>query len=306
MSQPNLDSILEAFSLLATKGIGPAKVNDYLGKKKVNQGYCLELSEEQKEGFQEAKSKYVNMISSDDFSFLDANSKFYPLKLKQWAKSKLPPILSLKGNIDLLKEPSVGFCGSRKASQKGINVAIDCVEQVVKNKGWVIVSGYAAGIDMTTHRAALLSGGKTIIVLPEGIMRFRIKKELKEIWDWNRVLVVSQFLPDAAWSVGKAMERNRTIIGLSAAMILIEAKAKGGSMAAGQETLKLNRPLFAPVYQGMPESAVGNRILISKGAHSFKKSKTTNRAVLESFFNLVTHSLEKIESRAPKEQKKLF
>ena len=49
-----------------------------------------------------------------------------------------------------------------------------------------VVSGYASGVDIQTHYWALKSGGTTIIVLPEGINKFYIKKELKDVWDWNR------------------------------------------------------------------------------------------------------------------------
>ena len=78
------------------------------------------------------------------------------------------------------------------------------------------------------------------------------------------------------------MQRNLTILGLSRAMILIESGEKGGSMAAGREAIRLNVPLFAPVYDGMPESAIGNRLLLEKGARPLMKSRETQRAQLRS------------------------
>lgn len=58
-------------------------------------------------------------------------------------------------------------------------------------------------------------GASTIIVLPEGIESFRIKKELEDIWDWNRILVLSEFMHHDKWTAGRAMLPNNTIIGLS-------------------------------------------------------------------------------------------
>ena len=63
-------------------------------------------------------------------------------------------------------------------------------------------------------------------------------------------------------------------------MVLIEAEEKGGSISAGRTCLAMKRPLFVPVYEGMPKSAIGNRILLKKGARELKKNKQTNRANL--------------------------
>ncbi|HXB41686.1 MAG TPA: DNA-processing protein DprA, partial [Bacteroidia bacterium] len=125
-----------------------------------------------------------------------------------------PTILSYKGNLSLLKSKKIGFCGSRKASEKGLNVAKDVTQQVSK-KGITVVSGYASGIDQQTHYWALKENGNTIIVLPEGINHFKVKSFVKEVWDWNRTLIISEFMPNAIWSAGRAMERNLTIVALS-------------------------------------------------------------------------------------------
>lgn len=142
------------------------------------------------------------------------------------------------------------------------------------------VSGYAAGVDITTHRAALACGGTTTLVLCEGILHFTIKRDLKELWDWERSAAVSEFLPGIPWSVRNAMQRNRTIYALTSAMILIESSSRGGSMEAGRACLKMGTPLFAPVYAGMPETAVGNRELLQQGALELYKNSATNRANL--------------------------
>lgn len=63
-------------------------------------------------------------------------------------------------------------------------------------------------------------------VLPEGINHFRIKKILAGFWDWNRVLVISQFEPEDSWQTFRAMTRNQLIIALSHAMVVIEASEK--------------------------------------------------------------------------------
>lgn len=204
----------------------------------------------------------------------------YPRSLVARLRDAAPPLLMVRGDLRLLELPSVGFCGSRAASERGLAVANDCADQLAR-AGLVITSGYAAGVDMATHRAALRAGGATTIVLAEGIAGFRVKRDLAEELDPARVCVVSEFAAHAAWSAGNAMQRNHTIVGLSHAMILIEARATGGSIAAGRAALSLGVPLFAPVYDGMPETATGNRELLAHGARGLLRSGRTGRANLE-------------------------
>lgn len=84
------------------------------------------------------------------------------------------------------------------------------------------------------------------------------------------------------------MQRNRTICGLSRAMILIEARATGGSIGAGRDCLRLGVPLFAAVYEGMPESATGNEELLQQGARRLMKSRSTNRPNIRPVWDAVT------------------
>src|SRR5579863_606308 len=90
----------------------------------------------------------------------------------------------------------------------------------------------------------------------------------------RRSLVVSAFGPNLPWSVSHAMERNRTICGLSRAMVLIEARSTSGSIRAGRDCLKIGLPLFAAVYEGYPESATGNEELLrNKSGHARKYAR---------------------------------
>jgi DNA processing protein len=205
------------------------------------------------------------------------NDPEYPTSVSQAFAPKQPPVLYFAGNITLLDKAGVGVCGSRKSSEKGIETVRDCAEQIARHGG-PVVSGNAAGIDAAAHRAALKSGGNTILVLPEGIHHFRVRKDLRDVWDWNRALVVSQFEPDAPWSVFRAMDRNRLIIALSRAMIVVEAGESGGTVSAGLSTLKAGKPLYVAVYENMTEKAPGNKKLLQLGGKQVFKGRTSGRA----------------------------
>ena len=194
--------------------------------------------------------------------------------------NKAPQPLHLMGNMELLKLPSIGICGSRKSSDKGLETARDCLDQATR-ENIVVVSGNAAGIDFEAHYNSLKKGGKTIFVLSEGINNFRIKKALRDVWDWDKVLIISQFEPDHIWQPFRAMMRNQLIIALSRVMIVIEAREKGGTINAGTETLKSGLPLFVAEYQNKSNDTKGNKILLGMGALKLTKSRSTNRANLK-------------------------
>ncbi len=221
--------------------------------------------------------------TAPDITELTLDSAAYPEKVKALMGTKAPASLFAVGSLRLLEKDAIGFCGSRKASERGLETVRDCAFQAA-NAGVVVVSGNAAGVDFSAHYVALEAGGETILVLPEGINHFQVKRALRPVWDWERVLVLSQFRPDTPWRAFQAMSRNQVIIALSGAMVVIEAGEKGGTISAGLDTLKLNIPLYVAEYKDMNEIAVGNRTLISKGGKSLRRSATTGKANMSNVF----------------------
>ena len=62
------------------------------------------------------------------------------------------------GNTELLKKDGISFCGSRKASEKGLETARQCAIEAVNN-GVGTISGNASGVDLNVHGATLENGG---------------------------------------------------------------------------------------------------------------------------------------------------
>ncbi|MGH3928328.1 MAG: DNA-processing protein DprA, partial [Pseudonocardiaceae bacterium] len=180
------------------------------------------------------------------------------------AMAQAPPALFIIGDRRLLLSRGLGMCGSRKASVQGLLAARACGDEIAR-VGVTVVSGYAHGVDAETHRSALLAGGRTVAVLPEGIAKFRRH-------DWHgdeegkpdQFTAVSQFSPTQPWSVGTAMARNSVIVGLGLGLVVVEAGEKGGTLNAGQQALSARRPVFALQFgDGTPS---GNDLLIERGA----------------------------------------
>ncbi|MFC1731301.1 DNA-processing protein DprA [candidate division KSB1 bacterium] len=198
------------------------------------------------------------------------NRSDYPARLKNVLGSKdAPPVLFAQGNLNLLNIKSVGMCGARKPTEQGLKIAGESASILAENN-INIVSGYAPGVDMAAHTAALKSGGASTFVLAEGILQFKIKKEVIDYLTDDNYLVISEFLPKLNWNAINSMQRNKTICGLSDAMILIESGLEGGTFAAGKTALAFNCPLFAVEYSPPIDSARGNQYFLENGAIALK------------------------------------
>ncbi|MBF0343861.1 MAG: DNA-processing protein DprA [Nitrospirae bacterium] len=289
----NINRAYYILRLLQTKGIGQIKAREIIETCRQNNVSLEEMfNKVDSDGllpaiimkhYQSLRNKDVRVdeqwkkLNENSIKTILYDEVDYPKTLLSVLKNHSPVILFYKGNLEILKKPAVGFCGSRKASEKGLDTAEDSADQIAR-EGANIISGYAQGVDITVHVSALKAGGVTTLVLAEGILNFKLKKELAKEFDSNRTLIISEFLPAVPWSVRNAMQRNTTICALSNLIILIEAHEKGGSFDAGKKCLAMGRPLFTAVYSDMPEAAIGNRILLNEGAHGLMRNKVTGKA----------------------------
>ena len=76
-----------------------------------------------------------------------------------------PPVIAVRGQLDVLPRPLVAIVGSRNASAAGVKFA-ERMARDLGDAGFVVVSGLARGIDAAAHRASLATG--TIAVLAGG------------------------------------------------------------------------------------------------------------------------------------------
>ncbi len=185
----------------------------------------------------------------------------YPASLA--ATREAPPALFYQGALSDLQVSGLAMAGARNASPEGIQAASECARALAAI-GITVVSGYAKGVDMACHSGALEAGGRTLVVLAEGISRFRVKRgEFSHVFDPDRVTVVSQFSPTQPWSAGSAMTRNSLVLAVSRGLVVVEAAESGGTLAAGRRALQTARPVLVLQFNGMLS---GNRLLISEGA----------------------------------------
>jgi DNA protecting protein DprA len=226
----------------------------------------------------------------------------YPQRLVQVLGKNAPPVLFAKGNLSIFNSKAVGFCGSRHASEKGVHVAAESAS-ALGARGVNVVSGYAAGVDLAAHCAALEAGGVTTIVLAEGILHFRAKREIKNLLTDDNHVVVSEYSPRLPWNARNAMQRNQTIIGLSDALIVIESGTTGGTRACGESAMKLGHPLFVAEYATPSGSAEGNKDFLNRGAVALRGDRQGRPNMTKVFEALGLNGEVKVAPAAENEPK---
>lgn len=170
------------------------------------------------------------------------------------------PIMFCRGDLAILKQPSIGFSGSRDATEQALEVTRK-VAMAAAESGMTVISGGARGVDMAAHSAALTIGGTTIVLIPQGIDGWWTLPAFLDHMD--RVLVVSFDLPWAEWTTPSAMQRNRAIVDLSKVMAIPQAGTSGGSHKTGLYALSRDRNLWVADF-GIDYP--GNQLLIQRGA----------------------------------------
>lgn len=203
---------------------------------------------------------YANGIQV--ISFFDQD---YPPLLKEIYQP--PWALYAMGDISLLrKEPKLAVVGSRQATQYG-NKAIRMLFPPLIDRGVVIVSGLAKGIDTLAHECALNLNGKTIAVIAGGLYHIYPKENKGLALEMMKNhLVLSEYPPDTKPERWHFPIRNRIISGLSSGTLIIEAKQKSGSLITANYAVNEGRDVFALPGSIFNPYSNGTNDLIQQGA----------------------------------------
>lgn len=192
-----------------------------------------------------------------------------PESLRSLPDRDRPAFLSMAGDDALLGEPMVMVCGARDASETALDAAYRCGRRVAE-AGYVVASGYARGVDMAAHRGALEAGGRTVALVPYGLSRFRLHRELGDAFDRERFLAASELEPWQVFTAHHALRRNKLLAALARAVVVIEPGEGGGSWYSARKAVELWRPLFfiegeRPEMAGRLMLLGGRRIEVSGG-----------------------------------------
>lgn len=177
---------------------------------------------------------------------------------------RAPGVLYYQGRIALLRAPRIAIVGSRRCSTDGERMARR-LARAVADRGGVVVSGLAHGIDEAAHLAA---DGRTIAVLGQGLGRpltHRQQRTLDQLLTAGG-LVLSEFLPTTPATRWTFPQRNRIIAGLGAATVVVQAARNSGALITARAALEQGRDVLAVPGSPLDPSHEGCLDLIAAGA----------------------------------------
>ena len=227
----------------------------------------------------------MEYVYESDSAFLShgiIEAEMLPPRFQSLPARSRPRVLHLSGGQSLFWKESVVVCGARNASEEALESAYRC-GRLIADAGLVTASGYARGVDMAAHRGALEAGGETVAFLPFGLARFRLHRDLTEVFDPRRFLAVTDEEDFIVFSTRTALKRNKLLVAHAAAVIVVEPGESGGTWYSAEKAAELERPLFflegeRPETVERLESLGGKRIVVRNGAPDLSEvfAKLTN------------------------------
>ena len=174
-----------------------------------------------------------------------------------------PPVLWTRGSAAVLGQPAVAIVGSRAATTYALDVGARLAGELAE-RGVVVTSGLARGVDSAAHRGSLDAGGPTIAVLGSGLDKV-YPPEHEDLAQMiaNNGVVVSELGPGAVPLPENFPLRNRIISGISLAVVVVEASEKSGSLITARCATEQGRDVMA-----VPGSVLSGR---NRGSHSLLK-----------------------------------
>lgn len=219
---------------------------------------------EGRRGLRRRVEREVELCGRQDVRLVTLVDPAYPAALGEIGSA--PVLLYQKGTI----EPGVvriAVVGSRTPTPYGRTVA-SALGAGLASRRIEIVSGGARGVDAAAHRSALgVAGGRTIAVLGSGLLR-PYPPEHAELFEEIAAhgAAVTEFPMEEPPRAENFPRRNRLISGLSAAVVVVEAAERSGSLSTAAHALEQGREVLAVPGAVHSAKSVGCHRLIQQGA----------------------------------------
>lgn len=242
----------------------------------------------------EQAEKELKYIKDNNIQVSFYKDEIYPNRLKHCIDS--PILLFTAGNINLENRKIISIVGTRQVTSYGTDFCKNLIADLAPLNP-VIVSGFAYGVDIIAHQAAMENNLQTIGVLAHGLNQIYPKTHKKYMSKMEENGgFMTEFWSNSNPDKENFVRRNRIVAGISEATIVIESAEKGGSLITANIANDYNRDVFAVPGRTSDKFSQGCNNLI----------KTQRAHLLTSAADLVYILNWEIEKKEKTVQKQLF
>lgn len=168
---------------------------------------------------------------------LSADDSNVPTLWKARFGPYLPKTLFGVGELKSSQE-ILAVVGSRDASEADLDLARKAGAMAAQN-GFTLLSGAARGIDKAAMLGALEAGGYAIGITAGALLRTARTTDFFGHVEAGNLFLMSRNTPEAGFTVGNAMARNKLIYLLARrTLIVCSAHGRGGTWEGAVEALK--------------------------------------------------------------------
>jgi DNA processing protein len=254
----NTNELFHVLALLRIEGVG-----DIVAKKLINHcgsaenvfkakpsqfkaidgiGEVLQKNLKDKTVFEKAE-KELRYIEEEQIAVLYFQSERYPDRLKHCIDG--PVVLFAAGNFDFQKRKMISIVGTRQITSYGSEITKKLIEELAVFNP-VIISGFAYGVDIVAHQAAMEHNLQTVGVLAHGLNQIYPKTHKKHMTKMEENGgFLTEFWSNSNPDKENFVRRNRIVAGMSEATIVIESAEKGGSIITANIANDYSRDVFA-------------------------------------------------------------
>lgn len=243
----------------------------------------------------------LDRLEQSGIKTLTVYDEHYP---RQWLArlgANAPPLVHGAGVPELLDTPGLGVVGSRDVSREGGEVARE-IARLAARRSLPLTSGGARGVDQLAMDAALEAGGAVVGILAESLARKLKRPDVRRAVYEGSTVMCTPYSPDAPFSAGNAMGRNKLIYAQAALTVVVASDdGSGGTWSGATEALKRGYGPVA-VWRGDGEGS-GNQLLQERGALPVSSLEDIE-ALIDGAHPLV-HELETAPAISPEQQSQI-
>lgn len=178
-----------------------------------------------------------------------------------------PQELFYRGELPDPARKSVAIVGTRKPTRYGTEVTLDLARKLAE-RGVIVISGLALGVDALAHQGALKGRGMTVAVLAGGVDKPSpyTNAQLAEEILAHGGGIISEYQPGTVPYRDHFLARNRLVAGLSDALIVTEASLRSGTANTVMHALEQGREVYAVPGPITSPMSAGCNHMIAQGA----------------------------------------